>query len=133
MFKYVDEETYDRKHYAKVEDIKEAQVHLYNMLGALGSPMIHIPLDTIITNDLKKGSIILEKSTQTGEWWVAEVIDNMRGNIRMCTIYGWEIEAGSIYSFEIEGVWNVGESCFEKVSHTKSQEKLRERVISVFG
>ena len=49
------------------------------------------------TNDLKKGDwIILRELNWRGEMW-----DNMRGNTRVVDVYGWEHEAGSVYSHDI--------------------------------
>ena len=49
------------------------------------------------TNELKKGDwIILRGLNWRGEMW-----DNMRGNTRVVDVYGWEHEAGSVYSHDI--------------------------------
>ena len=49
------------------------------------------------TNDLKKGMWVLLRGTN----WVAQIADNMRGNIRMATVYGFYTETGSVYVWDI--------------------------------
>lgn len=59
------------------------------------------------TNDLKKGQRILLKGTG----WLAKLLDNKKGNIRMAEVHGIETECGSICATDIiayeksEGVW----------------------------
>jgi len=54
----------------------------------------------ILSNDIKKGDLILETNG-----WYGEIIDNLRGNIRCANIHGDFTEAGSIY------VWDIAEVC----------------------
>jgi len=73
------------------------------------------------TNDLKKGARIMLRNG-----WEADMWDNMRGNTRVALVYGFETEAGSVYSHDIvralvNGTWIM-------VEHTPAQKKLRERV-----
>jgi hypothetical protein len=48
------------------------------------------------TNELKKGDWV-----KLANGWVAQIADNMKGNTRMATVYGWETEMGSVYSHDI--------------------------------
>lgn len=51
---------------------------------------------TIKTNDIKKGDRVRLRNG----WW-AKIEDNMKGTIRLATVYGFETEMGSIYSHNI--------------------------------
>jgi hypothetical protein len=73
------------------------------------------------TNELKKG---VRVKLRNG--WEATVYDNAKGNTRMCEVYGFETEIGSVYSHdimkaEISGQW-------VDIEHTPAQLKLREQV-----
>ena len=100
------------------------------------------------TNDLKKGDwIILRELNWRGEMW-----DNMRGNTRVVDVYGWEHEAGSVYSHDIlhkivsltgktlpidilknvnittDEIMKNNELELEAIEHTDKQKKLREMI-----
>lgn len=76
------------------------------------------------TNDLKKGARVMLRNG-----WEAIVEDNMRGNTRVCTVFGFETEMGSVYSHdivraEVNGRW-------ELVEHTPAQLKCREFALNL--
>ena len=53
----------------------------------------------MLANDMKKG----QTGTQVNGWKF-EIMDNMRGNIRLAKVYGFETEIGSIYVHDIDTV-----------------------------
>ena len=71
------------------------------------------------TNDIKKGMRFLLRNG-----WEADMADNMKGNTRLATVYGFETEMGSVYSHDITFV-KVGEA-WEAIEHTPAQIKLRQ-------
>ncbi len=91
----------------------------------------------MFTNDLKKGAAVRLRNG-----WYAEVADNMKGNTRMCKVYGYETEIGSVYSHDITthypggwGIRNPGGLDLPlptghafPVSHTEAQHKLRAKL-----
>lgn len=77
--------------------------------------------EALLTNDIKKGDLIQE----TNEWY-GEVLDNCRGNIRVCNIHGYFEEAGSIYAWDIKRVYKGGITYLIKL--TDKQVKDKERV-----
>ena len=48
------------------------------------------------TNELKKGDWVALRNG-----WMAQIMDNRRGNIRTAMVYGRCTEAGSVYSHDI--------------------------------
>lgn len=50
----------------------------------------------MFTNELKKGAVVRLRNG-----WYAVVYDNMKGNTRMCKVFGYETEIGSVYSHDI--------------------------------
>lgn len=74
------------------------------------------------TNDIKKGMQI--KLRGTG--WLADMVDNARGNIRIAKVYGFETETGSVYAHDIEFVKVDGK--WQRVEHTPAQIELRGKV-----
>ena len=98
------------------------------------------------TNDLKKGMRIRLRNG-----WEADVWDNMRGNTRVCNVYGDYTEAGSVYSHDIMYVfvdastgepllnvpaptgegWLVGS--WAQVEHTPAQLKCKAYSEQLFG
>lgn len=76
------------------------------------------------TNDLKKGTLI-----QLRNGWNARIEDNMKGNTRLCTVYGAFTEMGSVYSHDIVAAEVNGE--WVHVEHTPAQTKLRQRLSSM--
>ena len=83
--------------------------------------------EAIYTNDLKQGDLVLIPNPLGGDgYWVAELWDNMRGNTRLCYVYGDFPEAGSVYSHDMcyvrrDGVWM-------SLTWTQQQLKLRDMV-----
>ena len=81
--------------------------------------------ELIKTNDIKKGDIFVETNG-----WFGEMIDNMKGNIRLANIHGLFTEMGSIYAWDIAQVCKNGK--IYDVELTPKQEKDKERC-SLFG
>lgn len=73
------------------------------------------------TNDLKKGAIVM-----LSNGWKARIEDNMKGNTRLATVYGFFTETGSVYAHDIVKVDIDGQWC--SIQHTPAQLKLRSRV-----
>jgi hypothetical protein len=80
----------------------------------------------IKTNDLKRGARIL-----LDNGWEADIMDNMKGNTRLCRVYGIETDIGSVYSHDISKVL-IGDQ-WHDVTHTKEQVKLKEQIERIFG
>jgi hypothetical protein len=78
------------------------------------------PSKPIFTNDLKKGDIIIETNG-----WVGEVWDNAKGNTRVCNVYGYFTEAGSIYAWDIAAKYNTKSRSWERVTITQKQRKAQ--------
>lgn len=117
--------------YKYKEDVIQDVIAKTNTMLQLGLLLINAVPEKIYTNDIKKGDIILEFSDQVHEWWVGEMWDNMKGVTRVVNVYGWEEEAGSVYSHEIMAVWKNGE--WVEVTHTDAQKKCKENVRVMFG
>jgi len=80
----------------------------------------------IKTNDIKKGDVFL----QTNGWY-GEMVDNMRGNIRVANIHGIYTEMGSIYVWDISLVVKNGKQY--GIELTTKQRKDKSRVNIMFG
>jgi len=88
----------------------------------------------MFTNELKKG----DKVRLADSGWIAIIEDNMKGNTRLATVYGFETEMGSVYSHDMKYVYKGGKgktieearaTCpLEKLEHTPAQLALRQRV-----
>ena len=78
-------------------------------------------MSLIKTNDLKKGARV-----KLANGWYATIADNARGNTRVATVEGYVTETGSVYAHDIQETLIAGN--WVKVSHTKDQEKMRNRV-----
>jgi hypothetical protein len=100
------------------------------------------------TNDLKKGAkVLLAYGDQNGDLagsrdlrlavrmketggsyhpWEAEVWDNMKGNTRVCNVFGFETEAGSVYSHDILAYWDGTK--WMPLEYTPSQMECLHRV-----
>lgn len=76
------------------------------------------------TNDLKKGSIVYLRHTD----WKARIEDNMKGNIRLATVYGLFTEMGSIYSHDIIAYEDHTGKIKTDIELTDSQKKLMQQV-----
>jgi len=79
------------------------------------------------TNDLKKGARV----RLAGTGWEADIWDNKKGNTRVALVYGWETEAGSVYSHDIEAVLVEGK--WLPIEHTPDQMKLKKQVATFMG
>ena len=78
------------------------------------------------TNELKKGIRIQMKNG-----WYGTVMDNARGNIRLCEVEGTYTEIGSVYAHDIakasiDGNW-IG------LEYTPAQLKLQNDLKLMFG
>lgn len=75
----------------------------------------------MFTNELKKGDKVRLRNG-----WDAKLEDNMKGNTRLCTVYGFCTEMGSVYSHDI--MWKQNEDgSTTPIEHTPAQLKLKER------
>lgn len=90
------------------------------------SELVARPETPIFTNDIKKGAKVLLRNG-----WKADVWDNMKGQTRVCLVYGYETEAGSVYSHDIVAVEREGK--WYQVTHTEKQIALRKQVFSFQG
>ncbi len=72
----------------------------------------------MLTNDLKKGDRI---GLRNG--WMATILDNRKGNTRLCEVEGFCTEMGSVYAhdimFKVMGTWR------QEITHTPEQIKLQ--------
>lgn len=79
------------------------------------------------TNDMKKGTKV-----KLANGWEATVEDNLKGNTRMCTVYGLHTEMGSVYShdivaYKVDGDWKTD------IEYSKSQLQCKKMSESLFG
>ena len=84
----------------------------------------------MFTNNLKKG-----EKVRLRNGWDATIEDNLKGNTRLCTVYGFVTEMGSVYSHDIMFLYEGGKNLamevakrtcsLVKIEHTQAQEKLR--------
>jgi hypothetical protein len=76
----------------------------------------------MLTNELKKGARIKLRNG-----WYATVMDNAKGNTRMCAVEGVYNELGSVYSHDILMFYpQTGPTVV--LTHTPAQVKLRQTV-----
>lgn len=71
------------------------------------------------TNDIKKGHRV-----QLRNGWYATVLDNKKGNTRLCEVEGDYTEMGSVYGHDIMRVKQ--DSVWVAVEHTEAQLKNRQ-------
>lgn len=72
---------------------------------------------SVSIKDVKKGTRV---KLQNG--WEAIVEDNcVNQHTRVCTVFGWETEMGSVYSTDIVAV--IRPDGYDKVEHTMGQMK----------
>jgi len=76
----------------------------------------------LFTNELKKGDKIRLRNG-----WDAKLEDNLKGNTRLCTVYGLFTEMGSVYSHDMMWKQNADGSVAEVIEHTPAQLKLKQR------
>lgn len=79
----------------------------------------------MFTNELKKGDMVMQHNG-----WRAKIEDNMKGNTRLCTVYGDFTEMGSIYSHDILYKENEDGSR-TMIDYTPAQLKVKQRVASL--
>jgi hypothetical protein len=83
------------------------------------------------TNELKKGDRV-----QLANGWVADMMDNKKGNIRLAKVYGLYTEIGSVYAHDIVSYQkpapNEDGMVLVPIEHTASQLQLR-KTVEVFG
>ena len=91
----------------------------------------------MFTNELKKGDFIRLKNG-----WDARIEDNLKGNTRLCTVWGFETEMGSVYSHDIAWAWKDSKGMTieqargcktEKIEYTPAQLKCRNMNSALFG
>ena len=78
------------------------------------------------TNELKKGDTVY-----LSNGFIAEIMDNKRGNVRLAKVYGmYGEEIGSIYAWDILRVvtTKTSDTFLEEIELTPAQEKAREKV-----
>jgi hypothetical protein len=73
------------------------------------------------TNDLKRGSRI-----KLANGLEADIVDNMKGNTRMATVYGDFTDTGSVYAHDIVAVKIADD--WHSVEHTPAQAKLKQQL-----
>lgn len=97
-------------------------------------------METIKTNDLKKGAVV-----QLSNGWFAVIADNKKGDIRLAKVHGICTELGSVYSHNIIFYFpevkenEIREKClfssiaprYIKIEHTPKQLKLKQQVESL--
>ena len=75
----------------------------------------------MVTNDLKKGDLVMLRNG-----WQARIADNRKGDTRLCTVYGFETEMGSVYSHDIMQLVNEVDGAWTRITHTEKQAKVKE-------
>lgn len=90
----------------------------------------------MFTNDLKKGDYVHQ---QNG--WDARIEDNLKGNTRLCTVWGFETEMGSIYSHDIVYAYKDSKGMtidqarkqpHVPIEYTESQLKCRQQTSNIW-
>ena len=77
------------------------------------------------TNDIKKGTRV-----QLACGWYGTMYDNMKGNIRMVEVEGYEKEIGSVYSHDIIFAKDTSGKWIE-VEHSPAQLKLKAQLTTM--
>lgn len=72
------------------------------------------------TNQLKKGHWVILRNG-----WKAEIWDNMKGNTRVCNVYGIFVEAGSVYAHDMIKWGTTPTNIINPIEHTKAQLDLK--------
>lgn len=83
-------------------------------------------MQTVLTNDLKKGDMVLMKNG-----WKARIEDNRKGNIRFATVFGNYTEMGSIYAMDIKA--KIDGDKLIPVILTKKQQDSKAKINAFFG
>ena len=74
----------------------------------------------MVTNDLKKGDLV-----QLANGWMARIADNRKGATRMCTVYGFHTEMGSVYSHDIIQLVDESTGVRTSITHTEKQKAVK--------
>ena len=74
----------------------------------------------MVTNDLKKGDLV-----QLANGWMARIADNRKGATRMCTVYGFHTEMGSVYSHDIIQLVDESTGVRTWITHTEKQKAVK--------
>jgi len=74
----------------------------------------------MLTNDIKKG---MKLKLRNG--FSATMIDNKKGNIRLCEVEGYVTEMGSVYASDIMWVSVLGNETWVLVTLTDAQKKFK--------
>ena len=84
--------------------------------------------NNVVTNDLKKGDLVMLRNG-----WQARIEDNKKGDTRLCTVYGFETEMGSVYSHDIVQLVNDVDGAWTRITHTDKQAKVKEWSDALFS
>jgi hypothetical protein len=63
--------------------------------------------------------------------WEADMWDNMKGNTRVALVYGFETEAGSVYSHDITAYKDSNGNWKRDIEYTDSQKNLRKQLMTM--
>jgi hypothetical protein len=77
----------------------------------------------MLANDLKKGARV-----QLRNGWQADVYDNAKGSRRMCKVYGFVTEIGSVYTHDITHVQTA--AGWERVELSDRQAKEAAKILA---
>lgn len=80
----------------------------------------------MFTNELKKGDKVRLRNG-----WSATLEDNLKGNTRLCTVYGDVTEMGSVYSHDIMWKQDANGDLDEMIEHTPAQLKCKESCAAI--
>ena len=86
----------------------------------------------MLQNDMKKGQTGTLKHTG----WKFRIEDNMKGNLRLATVYGFYTEMGSIYTSDIASL-DMPDGTTEPLEQTPAQAKksayVSQLMLDLFG
>jgi hypothetical protein len=74
----------------------------------------------MFTNQLKKGDEVVLRNG-----WKARIEDNKKGATRLCTVYGFYTEMGSVYSHDIIQLVNETTGVRTSIIHTEKQKAVK--------
>lgn len=81
----------------------------------------------MLANDLRKGAHVRLRNG-----WEADVADNAKGSTRMCKVYGFETEIGSVYTHDIVAAVN-SLGVWERVELSERQAKQAQKIQQMMG
>ena len=76
----------------------------------------------MLQNDMKKGQLGVLKNG-----WKFRIEDNLKGNVRRATVWGYNTEMGSIYTSDIE-LLEMPDGTIEPLEQTSAQAKQSAKV-----